>query len=355
MPAARRDYRVGVVGLSGRGRQLASYWTGMADARLVAVADSVPEQLDQTHTEISDVACYADYQQMLAEADLDILTIALTEEQHAAVTRDACARGIRAIYCEKPMASSLADADVMINACRDSGAVLQISHPRRWMDPIVRVRTAIQEGAIGQPTFGFLYWPTGRVAQEGTHLFDAVNFMLDSRPVEVVGRVQRGLDLTRVDDHPVYRTRSHDDPGAIGFITYANGARVCVDALNDVLMPPTYILGGSRGRFDIEEAPWRIDYRARDADTHNHNQGRTAPARRDFPAPVAEAPGDAERRGFQEMIACITSGATPTSSGADGRSALETIVAFHLSSDAGVCPVSLPLPASANDFQLIAH
>jgi hypothetical protein len=49
---------------------------------------------------------------------------------------------------------------------------------------------------------------------------------------------------------------------------------------------------------------------------------------------------------------CIETGARPTSSGEDGRLVLETIVAFHISSDSGMTPVSLPLPETANSYQL---
>jgi predicted dehydrogenase len=355
MSAAGRDYRVGVVGLGGRGRQLAAHWRGVPGTRLVAVADLKPELLDKAREMDEEIARYPDHQQMLAEANLDVVTIATTGPYHAAITRDACASGIRGIYCEKPMACSLADADVMINACRDSGTVFQMGHQRRWMEPITQVRDAIRDGAIGRPTFGYIYWPTGRVGSNGTHFFDALNFMLDSRPVEVVGRVQRGLDPTRVEEHPVYSTRSLHDPGALGFITYANGARISVDVLNDVLLPYTYLFGGTRGRIDLEEVSWQIDYRARDADTRSHRDAWTIPPRRDFPQPAPETDGASEQRGYRELLSCIETGATTTSSGEDGRLALETIVAFHLSSDAGVKPISLPLPASANDYELSIH
>ena len=253
------------------------------------------------------------------------------------------------------MACSLADADAMIADCRASGTVLLLGHERRWMEPIVRMREAIKEGAIGRPTHGYVYWPTGRVGSNGTHFFDAINFMLDSAPVEVVGRVQRGLDLTRVDDHPVYRTRLVDDPGAQGFITYANGARIALDCLNDVLLPYTYLFCGSRGRIDLEEVSWRIDYRAREADTRSHRDAWRIPERRDFPQSPAYVDGVAEQASYRELLDCIETGARPTSTGEDGRLALETIVAFHLSSEAGMRPIALPLPASAREYQLTVH
>jgi predicted dehydrogenase len=232
--------------------------------------------------------------------------------------------------------------------------VLQIGHQRRWLQATTAVRQAIKEGAIGQPTFGYLYWPTGRIGSNGTHFFDALNFMLDSKPVEIVGRVQYGLDLNRVDDHPNYGVRSLKDPGCLGFITYENGARIAVDAWNDVLLPYTYLFGGSRGRIDLEEVSWFQDYRARPTDSHSHRDAWTVPDRQPMTQPIEDA-GLAERIAYQEMIDCIATGADPSSTGEDGRLALEMIVAFHLSSEAGMAPVSLPLPASATELVLDIH
>jgi predicted dehydrogenase len=355
MTAERGGYRVGLVGYGGRSRSLARFWQGVGEARIVAVADLVPALLDRAREELGDVARFPDHQSMLAQTNLDVLTIGTTGEHHAAITHDAAARGIRGIYCEKPMACSLTDADAMIADCRASGTVLVIGHERRWMEQIVRIRQAIKEGAIGRPTHGYVYWPTGRVGSNGTHFFDAINFMLDSVPVEVVGTVQRGLDLGKVEDHPVYRERLMDDPGAMGFITYANGARIAVDCLNDVLLPYTYMFCGTRGRIDLFEVSWEVDYRARDADTRSHRDAWKEVPRRAFPALPPYVDGVAEQDGFRELLRCIETGARPTSSGEDGRQALETIVAFHLSAEAGMRPIKLPLPKPARDYTLAMH
>jgi hypothetical protein len=63
----------------------------------------------------------------------------------------------------------------------------------------------------------------------------------------------------------------------------------------------------------------------------------------------------AERASYRELLDCLATGARPTSSGADGRLALETIVAFHLSAEAGMRPVTLPLPEAAHAYQLTIH
>lgn len=349
-----KEYRVGLVGWGGRGRTLAKHWQGVSNARLVAVADLSPQLLDAARETLGDIECYPDHRSMVEQANLDVVTVATTGQYHAAIVHDAAAAGVRGIYVEKPFACCLADADAMIADCRASGTVLMAGHQRRWMEQIVPIRDAIRAGAIGQPTHGYVYWATGRVGSNGTHFFDAINFILDSVPVEVVGRVQRGMDLTRVDDHPRFRTLMVNDPGAMGFITYANGTRIAIDCMNDVLLPYSYIFCGSRGRLELQEVSYEADYRARDEDTRSHVQSWTVPTRRDFPIP-AYVDGTAEQVGYRELLNCIETGAQPTSSGEDGRLALEMIVAFHLSSDAGMRPIALPLDQSARDYQLKIH
>src|SRR5687768_1093924 len=98
MATEKREYRVGVVGLGGRGRGLAQYWQGVPGARLVAAADRIPERLDWARDHLDGVVCYPDHQEMLAQADVDVVTIGTTGEHHAAITRDATARGVRGIY-----------------------------------------------------------------------------------------------------------------------------------------------------------------------------------------------------------------------------------------------------------------
>jgi predicted dehydrogenase len=348
-------YRFGLVGCGGRGRGLGRYVAGVEDAQLVAVADLAPDRLELARAELGDVATYPDHVSMLAEANLDVVLLGTTGEYHAAITRDATRQGVRGIYCEKPIACSLADADQMIADCAAAGTVLVMGHQRRWMPQILEVRDAIRAGAIGRLTHGSVYWPSGRIGSNGTHFFDSIAFMIDSQPVEVVGRVVPGIDTTRVDDHPVYRERLAGDPGAFGYITYASGVRLALDCISDVLLPYTYTFCGTKGWITLCEVGWTVDYRARDEDGRAIPHGWLPLDRRDFPALSDDTPGDAERAGYRELIRCIETGVRPTSSGEDGRAALETIAAFHHSSAAGMQPVALPLPHAFRNHRLTIH
>ncbi len=355
MTADPQPYRFALVGCGGRGRQLGRYVAGMAEAQLVAVADLAPERLELARSELGDVACYPDHRSMLAEVRPDVVILGTTGPHHAAITRDATRMGVRGIYCEKPMACSLADADQMITDCAAAGTVLVMGHQRRWMSPILQVREALRAGVIGRITHGYVYWPSGRVGSNGTHFFDAIAFMIDSQPVEVVGRLVPGIDIARIEDHPAYRQRLADDPGALGFITYSNGVRLALDCLSDVMLPYTYTFCGTKGWLTLCEVGWTIDYRARDEDVRSIPRAWLPLERRELPVLTPDAPGEAECEGYRELIRCIETGARPASSGEDGRAALETIVAFHLSSAAGMRPVTLPLPPEAREIRLTIH
>ena len=267
MAERKHEYRVGLVGYRGRGRRLAEYWQGVQGARLVAVADGVPEHREVARQQLGDISTYPLHSDMLEKEGLDIVTVDTGAGSHPPIVRDAIASGVRGIYMENPIADSLADADGMIEHCQAAGTVLTMGCQRRWSDQFRWLRDAIKDGAIGQPTNGYLYWSGGRVGSNGTHFLDAVNFALDSKPVEVAGTVGHGLDPTKTDDHPTPRTRIEEDPGALGFVTYANGFRLAVDGMNDARLGFTYMFCGTRGRIDLnEQGDWEIEYHARDAD-----------------------------------------------------------------------------------------
>merc|ERR1712096_151935 len=79
-----------------------------------------------------DVATYTDHRQMLAEARLDIVTVATSDHKHADLVVDAAQAGAKGIFCEKPMATSMADADRMLSATDANDTILSIDHTRRW-------------------------------------------------------------------------------------------------------------------------------------------------------------------------------------------------------------------------------
>lgn len=360
----RQHVRVGVVGARGRGLSLARLWRLVEPVRLVAIADPAPDAAAAAARELGDVATYADHREMLARERLDVVAIGSEASTHAVATIDAARLGARAVLCEKPMATSLAECDAMVEACRASGTLLSIAHPRRW-NPVHRaIRHAIASGAIGRPTHAYLTTATGRVGREGTHFWDALCYLLDDRVVAVNGR----LDRTRTSQHETFGPDMVADPGPLGVLTFSRGTRLSVDAFNDVMVPLTYVIFGTRGRIELREADrpdpphHTIDYWARDEDRSDPQFGRTPLARRELsvrdptesspPPEIAAHPDYVTIRGLLDVVRCLETGEQPASTGDDGRHAMEVIVAFHLSDRAGMQSVSLPIAGEARELRL---
>lgn len=117
--------------------------------RLVAVADVREEVAAHVGRMWGAAAVYTDYRALLARADVDVVVIATPEFLHREQVEAAAAAGTH-ILCEKPMASTVEDADAMIAAARAAGVKFMVGHSRRFTPRYQAVRAAIDRGAVGQ-------------------------------------------------------------------------------------------------------------------------------------------------------------------------------------------------------------
>jgi myo-inositol 2-dehydrogenase/D-chiro-inositol 1-dehydrogenase len=150
--ATRSDpVRVALIG-SGRmgafhGQTLA---TRLPNARLVAVADPAAGAAESLASQLGADRFYLDPADAFADADVDAVVIAAPARFHADLVVAAAAAG-KAVFCEKPMATTLADADRAIAAARDAGVPLQVGFNRRFASDWTAARKLLDNGAIGTP------------------------------------------------------------------------------------------------------------------------------------------------------------------------------------------------------------
>ena len=224
------SYRVGVIGCTGIGTQHASGLVGLTDAELVAGGDLSSSILErfQEHwaEEWPDMATYTDHRQMLAEARLDIVTVATSDHKHADLVVDAAQAGVKGIFCEKPMATSIADADRMLSATDANDTILSIDHTRRWQPLWVETKQQVEDGVIGkvQNIIGTLNGGRAMLFRNGTHLIDAICYFSKGNPDWVFAQLEDGFE-----GYAEYRgDGGHDpktEPSAHGYIHFDNGVR----------------------------------------------------------------------------------------------------------------------------------
>src|SRR5204863_7097045 len=136
----------------------------------------------------------------------------------------ACARsGVRAIYGEKPIATRLPDAEAIVAACEQAGALLVINHTRSFNPNYRRLRDLIATGGLGDLSSIAMRWGAGRLGNVGTHLINAT-CLLTGREVRAVSGT---LDLS---GRPSCRGAQFRDPGAWGRLRFDGGLIATLDA-----------------------------------------------------------------------------------------------------------------------------
>jgi myo-inositol 2-dehydrogenase/D-chiro-inositol 1-dehydrogenase len=149
-PAERDPVRVALIGTGRIGTSHASILrTRVPGARLVGVADARAETAGALADKL-DVRAYADPEHLIADPDLEAVVIAASTPAHADLVVAASSAG-KAVFCEKPMALSLLDADRAIAAADAAGVPLQVGFNRRFAADFAAARAAVDAGQIGTP------------------------------------------------------------------------------------------------------------------------------------------------------------------------------------------------------------
>ncbi|MFS2221720.1 Gfo/Idh/MocA family oxidoreductase [Pantoea sp. B65] len=140
------------VGLIGAGRMGSFHATSLAQcipgAVLAAVADPVSGAAQHLASSLGVAKYFTDPQAMLDDAGIDAVVIAAPARTHAELVI-AAARAGKHVFCEKPMAVTLEEADHAIAAASRAGVVLQVGFNRRFVSGFAAALEEIAAGHIG--------------------------------------------------------------------------------------------------------------------------------------------------------------------------------------------------------------
>jgi predicted dehydrogenase len=142
-----RPMRIGMIGVGGIAQMHRDGFVA-AGADVIAIADLHAPTLTSRGAAWSVARTYADYREMLAAGDLDAVTICAPTAVHHPATLAAAAAGVH-VLCEKPIALDLAQADEMIEACRQAGVVLMVNHQMRSHGAATLARRMLASGELG--------------------------------------------------------------------------------------------------------------------------------------------------------------------------------------------------------------
>lgn len=258
--------------------------------QIVGVATSRPETAQAAAREIGCEVWTADYRELLARSDVHAVDCCAPNYRHEEIVLAAAAAG-RHIYCEKPLAMSVAEGQRMVEAVEKAAVKTQMTFNFRFFPAISRARQLIEAGFVGR-VFSFrgryhrasyidpnkpLSWRLrkevsggGALFDLGAHVLDLIYFLLGdfssvqatletlikARPL-AAGSVEKGE--VDVDDLALLHVRLAD--GTLGLI---EASRMGTGATNDLQIE----IFGDRGaiRFSLADPSFLEVYDVREPD-----------------------------------------------------------------------------------------
>ena len=146
-----RTYGFGIVGCGVIAPFHARALAELPNARLVAVADAVPERAEDLASQFGTE--HLEIDALLASPEVDIVCVCVPSGQHAAIGVRAAAAG-KHVVTEKPIEVTLESADRLIAACRDNGVVLSVISQHRWDPGVLALKDLVASGRLGRLLLG---------------------------------------------------------------------------------------------------------------------------------------------------------------------------------------------------------
>ncbi len=313
---------------------------------LVAGCDIVPAARDRFverwGSRWPGLRTYDDYREMLARERPDLVSIVTPDQLHFEPVLASIEAGARAILCEKPLATSLQEADRIVEAARRAGAAMTIEYTRRWMPEFAEARRLAQSGAIGKLSQIVVEMggPRAMLFRNHTHIIDLIHYFADSDATWVVAELEPGFEGYGT----AYRGDGGNDPatepGANYYVAFDNGIRAYVMGMKTTVGELRVDLIGPGGRVTVDAEGLRLT-RVESEDP------RTKPSVSRLERPVPSWSVSGIEAALRELLGSLDTGRPPVSAPGSARRPVALTQAILESQARGNVPVAVPRPPAA--------
>lgn len=344
--------RTALVGCGKVGGIHAEVLARLPESRFVAACDASGERAEAIAGRYG-ARAFDRLDALLADSGAEALVVATPHPLHAEAAIQAAEAGLH-VLVEKPLAARLSDCDAILAAARSAGVTLGVVSQRRFCEPVVRMRSALDAGKIGEPALGVVlmfnwrdeayyrsdpwrgHWETeggGVLVNQSPHHLDLLQWFMG--PIEEISGQWANLNhpTIEVEDTAVATLRFRN--GGLGSIIVSNsqrpglfskihihgrnGASIGVETdrgatfvagMSSIAEPPLndlWTIPGEEHRLAEFQANDREEFRRHDPVTHYH-----ALQVRDF-------------------LRAILDGRPPLVTGLDGRAAVAIFEAIYRS------------------------
>lgn len=345
--AANKAIRVGVIGV-GIGRVHLDGYKKLGDqVEIFGVCDLNEERAQKTARDFGAKHVFTDYHELLAQEELDAVSVCTPNAFHAEVAL-AAIEANKHVLCEKPMADTLASAEKIVVATRKSDKIFMMGMNNRFRGDTQVLKTLIERGELGDIYYAKCGWVRrngipglggwfttkalsggGPLIDIGVHVLDLTTYLMGNPvPVSASGSTYakfgprgKGSGGYGFTPDPA-KVKNYDvEDLAAGLVKFDNGATLFLEASWASYIPDDKFystLHGTEGGADLEPLRIYTDMAGSPVDIVPH-----APKIGGHEAEV------------KHFIECIQQGKPPIATAEQGLHILQILDAIYRSADTG--------------------
>ena len=312
-------------------------YASSTNVELVAFVDPIIERAEH-YAQLHGGKAYSNYVDMLKAEKVDAVSVCTPNYLHAEISIAAANAGAH-VLVEKPMATTAAESEAMIEAAKKNGVFLMVGHNQRLMPPHVKAKEILETGKLGKVlTFRTSFghpgpegWSVdgreswffrkeealmGAMGDLGVHKSDLIRWLLDDEVAQVaafVGTLHK--EGTDIDDNAtcLLRMKSGATGSLVASWTYYKG------------QDNSTVLWCENGVIKIDTDPNdQVIVELRDGTVERYKVGQVATNEKQTASGVID-----------EFLTCILTNQAPRISGEEGYRALKVILAAFESEATG--------------------
>lgn len=197
--------RVGVIGTGAMGQNHLRIYSEMEEVELAGISDIDQKRVEFMATQFKTKA-FTNYKKMFLEG-LDAVSVVVPTKLHKQVALDALDAGMQ-VLVEKPIADTIENAEMIIEAAKKAGKVLMIGHIERFNPAVIRLKEIINSGILGKIVsistkrvgpYNPRIRDVGVILDLGVHDIDIISYLYGKKINSVYAIA--GADIHSFEDH----------------------------------------------------------------------------------------------------------------------------------------------------------
>jgi predicted dehydrogenase len=306
--------RVGVVGLGYWGPNLARNFDSLPGVELAWCCDARKDRREHLAAVHRSTRFTADLDELLGDPELDAIVLATPVPSHAELAQRVLTAG-KHCFVEKPLAQSVADAQLVINAAKQAGRVLMVGHLLEYHPGVRLLKEALDSGELGEARYIY----SNRLNLGQLRRDENALWSLGAHDVSVVLALA-GEEPNELAAHGECYMQENIEDVVFGFMRFPSGlaAHLHLSWLDPHKERRFTVVGSKRmATFDDMELERKVTIYDKGFDEKSNSYGEYITRAGEIRSPRIPN-GEPLRLECEQFVECIREGKTPLSDGESG-------------------------------------